>query len=526
MNMRNLILKSMAAGGVLALALALFADRRARRNAAPDRTSQSDTYEEIDAHIERQMERLNIPGVALAIVEDDEIAHLRGFGRARPGGEEPAPHTPFIIGSLTKSFTALAVVQLVEDGKVELDAPVQRYLPWFRVADPLASAQITVRHLLNQTSGLPQLSGLRPMTDFDDSPGATERQARALSTLVLARPVGSAWEYCNMNYNLLGLIIEAASGESYEVYVQNHIFTPLQMTHTYTSPAEAKHNGMAVGHRYWFAIPFAVPKMPIPRGSLPGGELISSSEDIARYLIAHLNEGRYDDAQILSAAAIDELHRPAVEATMTGIPFGHYGMGWIIAETGQTKIVWHSGTCPDFFAYMAILPEQRKGLVLLVNANHLMMDKMTFTEFGEGVAKMLAGERSIPNPFGAVPWALRGLPLIPVLQIVGVAATLRRLLRWHRDPSSLPLGGRKWGRYVLLPLIPDLLVSLPLLGLLWTGTLDGPLLGMLGSGFLTVMLLFMPDVSWIALVCGSFALAWMALRTGLVLWMLRKPSLS
>ena len=95
---------------------------------------------------------------------------------------------------------------------------------------------------------------------------------------------------------------------------------------------------------------------------------------------------------------------------------------------------------------MAILPEQKKGVVLLVNANHLMMDKMTFTEFGEDVAKMLAGERSIPNRFGAVvPWALRGLPLIPVLQIVGVAATLRRLLRWHRDPSSHPLGGRKWG---------------------------------------------------------------------------------
>ena len=155
--------------------------------------------------------------------------------RARPGGEEPTPHTPFIIGSLTKSFTALAVMQLVEDGKVELDAPVQRYLPWFRVADPLCIRPDHRAPPAEPASGLPQLSGLRPMTDFDDSPGATERQARALSTLVLARPVGSAWEYCNMNYNLLGLIIEAASGESYEVYVQNHIFTPLQMTHTYSS---------------------------------------------------------------------------------------------------------------------------------------------------------------------------------------------------------------------------------------------------------------------------------------------------
>src|SRR5215213_5045885 len=129
MNMRKLILKSMAAGGVLALALALFADRSGRRNSAPDGASQSDTFEEIDAHIERQMERLNIPGVSLAIVEGDEIAHLRGFGRARPGDEAPTPHTPFLIGSLTKSFTALAVMQLVEAGKIELDALLQRYLP-------------------------------------------------------------------------------------------------------------------------------------------------------------------------------------------------------------------------------------------------------------------------------------------------------------------------------------------------------------------------------------------------------------
>ena len=191
----------------------------------PGHNFQSDTYEEIDAHIERRMERLNVPGAALAIVEDDEIAHLRDFGRARPGGEAPTPQTPFIIGSLTKSFTALAVMQLVEDGKVELDAPVQRYLPWFRVADPRASAQITVRHLLNQTSSLPQLSGLRPWPISMTVP-TPANDRRGHYPLELTRPVGSAWEYCNMNYNLLGLIVEAASGESYEAYVQNHIFAP------------------------------------------------------------------------------------------------------------------------------------------------------------------------------------------------------------------------------------------------------------------------------------------------------------
>ena len=93
MNLRKLIMLTVAAGGVLALALALLADRPVRRNSAPDKTPQSDTFEEIDAHIERQMERLNVPGATLAIVEDDKIVHLRGFGQARPGGEEPTPHT-------------------------------------------------------------------------------------------------------------------------------------------------------------------------------------------------------------------------------------------------------------------------------------------------------------------------------------------------------------------------------------------------------------------------------------------------
>src|SRR5215217_39106 len=183
---------------------------------------------------------------------------------------------------------------------------------------------------------------------------------------------------------------------------------------------------MAVGHRYWFAAPIAVPNLPFPHGSLAGGGLISSSEDMAHYLIAHLNEGRYENAQILSAAGIDELHRPAVEANLTGIASGQYGMGWFIEQTGKTKIVWHSGIVPDFFGYMAILPDQKKGVVLLINTNHFIMNG-ALIEVGKGVGTLLAGEEPVPIPSGTIPWAFRSLPLIPVLQIVGVAVTLRGL---------------------------------------------------------------------------------------------------
>ncbi|MBC7250458.1 MAG: beta-lactamase family protein [Anaerolineae bacterium] len=507
MNVKRFILGSLGVGVALAVARSLFA-----RTASAKTTSNRASFDAIDAYVEGEMRRLKIPGVSMAIVEGDQIVHLRGFGQARPDGEVPTPQTPFFIGSLTKSFTALAVMQLVEAGKIDLDAPVQRYLPWFRVADPQASAQMTVRHLLNQTSGLPTSSGEIQLADFDDRPDATERQARALSELVLTRPVGSAFEYSNSNYNLLGLIIEAASGESYADYIQKHIFTPLDMSHSYTSPTTAKQNGLAMGHQYWFALPFAAPNIPTPYGSLPSGQLISSAEDMARYMSALLNGGYYGDVQILSDAGIAELHRGVADFSVMGISLGQYGMGWFADSIGQTKLVWHNGTTPDFAAYMALLPEQKKGVVLLFNASHHWMSPV-LTEVGAGVAALLAGQQPQPASVPVVdmiPRALRGLLLIPVLQLAGVVATLRLLRHRRGDTERHPRSGGKSGLYLLLPLIPHLLVALAL----------QPLLGK-RRGYLR---LYMPDYSWTALVCGSFSLVWSLLHTGLALRVLKKAA--
>jgi CubicO group peptidase (beta-lactamase class C family) len=507
MSIKKLLLPSLAVWAVLALAFELLAKTVLAKPVA-DRASPEASYEAIDAYIEQQMRRLNVPGASLGIVEGDRIVHLRGFGQARPDGGAPTPQTPFFIGSLTKSVTALAVMQLVEAGKIELDAPVQRYLPWFTLADPQASARITVRHLLNQTSGLTTSSGRIRLADFDTSPDATERQARALASLTLARPAGSAFEYSNSNYNVLGLVVEAASGEAYADYVRKHIFTPLDMSHSYTSPAGAKQNGLALGHRYWFAVPFAAPGLPIPSGSLPSGQLMSSAEDMAHYLMAHLNEGRYGDAQMLSPVGMEELHRGVAEDIEMGLSMGKYGMGWFVTDAGPTQTVWHTGIVPDSFAYMALLPEQKKGVVLLFNAYGYLMTP-ALTEAGAGVAALLAGDRPAPIQFGFMPWVQRGLLLIPLLQVIGVATTLRRLRRWRQDPDGRPRGARKWGLHILLALIPNLLLA-------------SSLSLMLGQvrGF---WMLFMPDVSWIAMMCGSFALVWSFLRTGLVLRTLRKP---
>lgn len=467
----------------------------------------SASFAKIDSYIEGQMRRLHLPGGALAIVEGDRIVHFRGFGKARPGGKAPSPQTPFFIGSLTKSFTALAVMQLVEAGKVELDAPVQRYLPWFRVADPQASAQITVRSLLNQTSALPMLPGMINLANFEEGVCAAEQQMRALSTLQLARPVGSKFEYSNLNYNLLGLVIEAASREPYSGYIQRHIFGPLGMCHSYHSKAEARRNGLAVGHRMWFGHPLPAPNLRIPLGSLPSGQLISCAEDMARYLSAYLNGGSLQEKQVLSESGIAEMLLGRAEINEMGLALGYYGMGWISQDCEGVRIVSHSGIVPDFSAFMALVPEQKKGLLLLFNANHMAL-KMTLDEVGLIAAQLLAGVPPSRPQFAAVPYTMRALLIIPVLQAAGVASMLRLFQGWRADPSLRPTRKGLWGRHILLPLLPSLPAALALF----------PMLTRL-RGFLK---LFVPDFAWTALIFGSFAWIWSLLRTVLVLRMSRK----
>ncbi|HSR30120.1 MAG TPA: serine hydrolase domain-containing protein, partial [Anaerolineae bacterium] len=193
----------------------------------------------IDAYVTTQRNDLGIPGMALGIVQGGQIAHLQGFGVAGPSGRMVTPQTPFYIGSVTKSFTALAVMQLVEAGKIDLDAPVQTYLPWFELADKEAAAKITVRNLLNHTTGISTKDGNRNLF----SQQGLEEAVRGLGNVSLTEPVGTTYQYSNLNYTIAGLIVEKVSGQSYADYVPQHIFRPLDMRHSYASQALAQADG-------------------------------------------------------------------------------------------------------------------------------------------------------------------------------------------------------------------------------------------------------------------------------------------
>ena len=265
----------------------------------------------VDRYVVAEMEARHVPGAALAVVKGSRIAYQRGYGVAEPASRPVTPQTPFVLGSLSKSFTAVAVMQLVERHTLDLDAPVRRYaMAWFSVADPDASRTITIRHLLNQTSGLPERAGIDGLTDGDTSDGALERHVRQLARVRPTSALGT-FQYSNINYDTLGLLVQAATGQPYEAYVRGHVFEPLQMAHSFTSRTAARESGMATGYRLWFGVPIAAPEVPFVRGMLPSGYLISSAEDMAHYLIAQVEGGRYADRALLSPASIAELHRPA-----------------------------------------------------------------------------------------------------------------------------------------------------------------------------------------------------------------------
>src|SRR6266567_9075293 len=431
----------------------------------------------IDAFVSSQMQANRIPGLSLGIVHGTQMVHLQGFGAADATGRMVTPQTPFLIGSMSKSFTALAVMQLVEAGKVALDTPVQRYLPWFRVADPTASARITVRQLLHQTSGIPANSEHELKDGFLSTGNETlEQYVRGLKTLVLDRPVGASFEYANTNYSVLGLIVQTVSGQSYETYMQQHLFSPLQMSHSFASEQDARRDGLAQGYQLWFGFPFPT-SMPYLRDLLPAGYIISTAEDMAHYLIAQMSGGRFENASVLSSAGMATMHAPA--AVM--FPGTSYGMGWANGPINGVQTIWHNGSTGNFYSDMILVPESQWGIVVLSNESGLTaLLSGSVENIAGGVMNMLVGQK--PPPSGpAVGTLYLIIDSILVLISALVLWSALRLSRWSEE------FGRRWrqpGRWkrgfnivrVGLRLVwelvfPALLLALPILNnyITWRG---------------------------------------------------------
>ncbi|MZE62970.1 serine hydrolase, partial [Bacillus anthracis] len=183
----------------------------------------------LDKYIEKFIKEQNIPGAAVAIVHNKEVFFTKTMGVTGESEKKVTSKTPFAIGSISKSLTALAIVKLIEDKKIKLEDPVQRYLPWFKLKNPQISSTITIQHLLTHTSGINTYEGLALSDKQSKSSTALKENVMKLSNVKVTAPPGEKYQYSNANYIVLGALIEEVTNETYSSYMEKYIFQPLNM---------------------------------------------------------------------------------------------------------------------------------------------------------------------------------------------------------------------------------------------------------------------------------------------------------
>jgi len=304
--------------------------------------------------IASEMSASGAPGLAYAVVADGEITSVGAHGVVKIGGDKKVtPDTAFLTGSISKSFTALAVMQLVEAGKIDLDTEVSHYLDRF---SGRPAGTITIRQLLSHTSGFSTLQGNPSHTDITSGKDELARQVDQLAEVTPAYKPNERWEYSNTNYQILGRLIEVVSGQEYQAYVATKILEPVGMEQSFVADGKI-HESMATGHTPWFGTKRPLPENTTDRGTAPQGGIVASASDLARYMQMMMN-GKDD---VLSAEGKALMMSPASEASPS------YGFGWFVVP--GNGIVSHEGRSVGFESTATMIPYKKKAVVVLVNAD-------------------------------------------------------------------------------------------------------------------------------------------------------------
>jgi len=340
-------------------------------------------FEELEDFIFEKMSATHLPGLSIAAVKDGETIYSKGFCfRDLEYGLRATPETLYGVGSVTKSFTALSVMQLVEKGKLSLDDDVSKHVQL--KLEPMG-IPAKIWHLLCHASGVPALAYaealIRYLTGTGDKwiPIASYEDIitfmREASDWALAKP-GEKWFYLNEGYVLLGYIIEKLSGMSYDDYVKEKILKPLGMSRSFfrKGDVEADPN---VAVPYIITRDGEIKKSVHPYGVYADGGLISSVIDLAKYLAMYLNRGSYEGATLLSPESIEEMEKPRVPLPLQVFGGESYGYGLMINPNffGE-KLVSHGGSVLVYTAYIGYIPNKKVGIALLANGSGYPLSQM------------------------------------------------------------------------------------------------------------------------------------------------------
>lgn len=458
-------------------------------NPSPTVNAETDgRFAELEDYVGAALDRTNVPGAALAIVSSDGIEQQQTWG-ADGDGRPVTARTPFLWGSVAKPVCAQVVLAMVERDLLELDAPVQHYLPGFELADADHAARVTLRQLLNHTSGLPgDLLGLTDVVDPD------RRPADILPALAAIEPdhePGAVFQYASIDYAVIAAVIEEVTGQPYAVVAQSLLLDPMGARSVITTTEEAA-SELPRGHRYLYGTP-----VPFRTGYDPAGVgyayLGGTLDDLARFAQLNLAGGTLSGRAVLEPGAVREAWAPDV--WMSDNRDESYGLGWRSKQLPDgTPIVWHSGAVAGFFTHVILLPEQDRAVVLLQNA-HGELQALDEYQAGFGAATLLAGGDPEALTTGRTyPLIVGAATMILLLIIAAVALTavrlvrrtpVRRRLRGLRAAAWVVLAGSSWTVVLAMPQ----LVGLPLQQFwLWNPDLAALAYGMLGAITLLVAL--------------------------------------
>ena len=375
----------------------------------------------VDRFLTTQLEAASIPGAAVAITHGNRVIHVAGFGHDSTGAPVTAD-TPFRIASLSKSFTALAVLQLVDEGRVSLDDRVNAHLPDFRLADP-RGASITVRQLLDQTSGMADSVA----RDSDRHPATLADAVAGLRNNGLAAAPGAQWNYHNPNYQVAARLVEVVSGQPFDSYLRTQVFEPTGMTSSRTVDTDDQPvPGLADGHIVAYGHAFPLPGPHTFDGG--DGGVVSTAADMANWLVVQTNGSAPDGTRIISDRSLTQMQTPSSNATAHG-----YALGWDTAGPADAPTrIEHTGNLLTYTAYQAVMPDTGYGVAILLNSGSgLMLDE---TGIFYGIRDIIEGTDLTPS--GPAYTTYSATTLDTVLAIL----TLGLLLLGVRGV----LGARRW----------------------------------------------------------------------------------
>jgi CubicO group peptidase (beta-lactamase class C family) len=353
---------------------------------------------ELAPYVQQVVVSFGLAGLAIGIVKSGELIYAQGFGVRNLNTQEPVtPRSLFHLASVSKPFVATAILQLVEQGKIALDAPVITYLPHFRLNDPRYK-DITIQHMLSHSSGMPDADDYHWHAPEDDDQ-ALERYVRSLSSEELHTAPGEEYAYCNVAFEVLGDVIARVSGQSFEAYMKTQLFDPLEMKDSTYLLREVAPN-LATTPHFGAPLKSIAGAYPYHRAHAPSSTLHSSVQEMSHWVLVNLNRGSFKGKTILQSESYNLLWEAYMQ-TGEEIWEEAVGLGWFFGTYRGRRVIHHGGSDPGFESDIVLMPEEDAAVVIMANSNTAPVGSLT-----DACLDILLGiEPQLPRPPISLPVA-------------------------------------------------------------------------------------------------------------------------